>query len=94
MPADRFLKQLINEINSIFQCDHETKSMVCNLSFFRFEVIFQQAIKYCVSNRQNHVCLLNRKHLVDRLALRLIHWIGQSVLRKCCHMLNNVNHIL
>lgn len=26
---------------------------------------------------KNHVCLLKRKHVVDRHALRLIQWIGE-----------------
>jgi hypothetical protein len=26
-----------------------------------------------------HVCLLNREHIVDRHALQVIHWIGESV---------------
>lgn len=26
-----------------------------------------------------HVRLLNRKHVIDRHALKLIHWIGESV---------------
>ena len=30
---------------------------------------------------KNHVRLLNRKHFIDRHALRLIHLIGESVWR-------------
>lgn len=40
-----------------------------------------------------HVRLLNRKYVIDRHALQLIHWIGESVCRKYCHVLNNATHI-
>jgi hypothetical protein len=39
-------------------------------------------------NIGNHVCLLNREQVVDRHALNVIHWIGESVRHVYCHLFN------
>jgi hypothetical protein len=38
-------------------------------------------------NFGNHMCLLNREQVVDRHALQVIHWIGESVQHVYCHVL-------
>lgn len=69
---------------SISQCEHETKYLVRKLSYFTF--FSKNQVVHFFSDKQldivykihkNHVCLLKRKHVVDRHALRLIQWIGE-----------------
>jgi hypothetical protein len=38
------------------------------------------------------VCLLNCEHVVDRHALHVIYWIGESVWQMNCHVLNYAIH--
>lgn len=68
---------------SISQCEHETKSLVRNLSFLlslvktKLCIFFDKQLDIVYKIHKNHVCLLKRKHVVDRHALRLIQWIGE-----------------
>lgn len=40
--------------------------------------MFVQLLNILYKTNKTHVCLLNRKHIVDHHALRLIRWIGES----------------